>query len=134
MEDSAEDRMRALLGRYCDAWRGGDWQSMLDCYHDEFTLNYFGSNALSGRHAGKIRAVAILREFTRRTRRVLVSVQAIMAGPVLGALSVREKLAGGASSREVTRIMVYSAQEGRLKECWVYDEDQAFIDHIVGSI
>jgi uncharacterized protein len=129
---AAEDRMRSLLDRYSMAWQNGNWQAMLDCYHDDFTLNYFGSNALSGRHPGKGRAVSILREFTRRTRRELVSVLAVMPGPILGALAVREKLIDGDASREIDRILVYSAHEGRLRECWVYDQDQIMIDHIVG--
>ena len=41
------------VSRYAAAWLAGDRQVMLGCYHEDFTLHYFGRNPLAGVHRGK---------------------------------------------------------------------------------
>ena len=69
MTTTRESEIRAVIERYAVAWRDADLPNVLDCYHDDIVLHWFGANALSGDHAGKGAAVAALGEFTRRTRR-----------------------------------------------------------------
>jgi hypothetical protein len=129
-----EAEVRAAIERYAAAWLRGDLAAIVDCYHDDFTLHYFGSNALSGRHEGKPAALATLADFSRRTNRTLRAVVATMAGPERGSVVAREALGLGDGAVEVERVLVYAVRDGRLGECWVYDQDQALIDRLVGDV
>ena len=90
-------------------------------------LHYFGSNPLSGVHRGKARALQVLAEFSRRTRRRLLAIVATMAGPERGAIVARESF----GTVEIERVLVYSVVDGKLHECWVYDEDPMLVDRLV---
>jgi ketosteroid isomerase-like protein len=105
---------RRAVSRYATAWLAGDRQVMLASYHDDFTLHYFGRNPLAGMHRGKSAALAILAEVTRRTKRRLLGIVDIMAGPERGALLVREIFNRDGRSAEVERLLVYSVRDGLL--------------------
>src|SRR6185295_810569 len=113
---AAIERTRLAVGRYASAWLAGDRAALAACYHDDFTLHYFGRNPLAGDHAGKAAALGILAEVTRRTNRKLLATVDVMAGSERGALLVRE------------RFEAYTVRDGLLSECWVYDQDQALVD------
>ena len=129
-----EAEIRSAIDRYAAAWLRGDLAALVGCYHDDFTLNYFGSNALSGRHVGKPAALATLADFSRRTNRTLRAVVATMAGPERGSVVAREVLGVGDAAVEVERVLVYTVRDGRLAECWVYDQDQALVDRLIGDV
>jgi uncharacterized protein len=124
----AADSIGHAVSRYAAAWQAGDRATMLASYHDDFTLHYFGHNPLAGVHRGKPAALAILAEVTRRTNRKLSGIVDIMAGPERGALLVREIFQRDGNTAEVERLLVYSVRNGLLRECWVYDQDQALVD------
>jgi ketosteroid isomerase-like protein len=105
---------RRAVSRCATAWLAGDRQVMLASYHDDFTLHYFGRNPLAGVHRGKSAALAILAEVTRRTKRRLLGIVDIMAGPERGALLVREIFNRDGRSAEVERLLVYSVRDGLL--------------------
>lgn len=123
---------RDALEIYAAAWLSGDLRQIASCYHDDFTLHYFGANALSGDHVGKARSLEILAEFSRRTRRRLLTVRPVIAGGEHGALIAREALMKDDAAIEVERVLVYRVVDGLLAECWVYDRDQRLIDSIIG--
>lgn len=129
-----EDQVREAVERYAAAWASGDLAATVACYHDDFTLHYFGRNALSGEHRGKPAALTALGEFSRRSRRRLVSIVTTLAGPERGAVIAREQLLREDQPVEVERVLVYAIQDGLLRECWVFDRDQALIDAIVGPV
>jgi ketosteroid isomerase-like protein len=128
MTTTRESEIRTAIERYAAAWGDGDLATLIDCYHDDLTLHWFGAHALSGDHAGKGAALAALGEFTRRTGRGLPKIVATMAGPDRGAIVAREVLGG----TEVERVLVFTVRDGRLFECWVYDQDPAVVDRAVG--
>jgi len=101
---------------------------MLATYSDDFTLHWFGANPLAGVKRGKAAAVEALMEFTRRTSRRLVAVDDVMAGATRAVILARESITAGDETREVERVLVYRIADGLLAECWVHDQDQAFID------
>ncbi|WP_063800343.1 nuclear transport factor 2 family protein [Bradyrhizobium lablabi] len=121
-------RNRLALGRYASAWLAGDRAALAACYHDDFTLHYFGRNPLAGDHSGKAAALAILAEVTRRTNRRLLAIVDLMAGPERAALLVRERFERDGRTAEVERLLVYAVRDGLLCECWVYDQEQAMVD------
>ena len=129
----AEAEIRDILNGYMQAWTGGDLATLMACYHDDFVLHYFGANALTGTHVGKAAALGVLGEFSRRTARQLLGTPAVLAGADRGVILAREKLGVDAAVVEVDRVLVYTVADGRLRECWVYDADQAMIDRLIGS-
>jgi ketosteroid isomerase-like protein len=126
--EAAIEHTRQAIGRYATAWLAGDRPALAACYHDDFTLHYFGHNRLAGDHKGKAAALSILAEVTRLTNRQLLAIVDVMAGPERGALLVRERFERDGKSAEVERLLVYAVHDGLLRECWVYDQDQALVD------
>jgi ketosteroid isomerase-like protein len=125
---AAIERTRQAVTRYATAWLAGDRSTLAACYHQDFTLHYFGSNPLAGDHSGKMAALAILAEVTRRTNRKLLGIVDIMAGPERGALLVRERFERDGKAAAFERLLVYAVRDGLLGECWVWDQDQAADD------
>lgn len=128
----AQTDVVSAIERYALAWEAGDIPAIIGCYHDDFTLHYFGANALSGEHVGKQAALITLAAFGIRTGRKLVRVVSTMAGETHGAVLAREQLGTGSETVEVDRLLVYTVCDGLLFECWIYDQDQALIDRLVG--
>lgn len=128
---SNEAEIRSAVERYAAAWKSGDMAAIVACYHDDFTLHYFGRNALSGDHVGRAASLNTLAEFSKRTKRRLVSIVSTLAGPEHGAVIAREAV--GPNAVEIERVLVYAVKDGLLHECWVYDTDQRLIDQLIGS-
>lgn len=127
------DEVRRVVERYAAAWSAGDMAAIADSYHADFVLHYFGGHRLAGVHVGKTAAMATLADFSMATRRRLIAVSAVMAGPERGAILAREALRKGEETVEVDRLLLYAVRDGRLAECWVYDADQTLIDACVGG-
>jgi hypothetical protein len=125
---AAIERTRQAVGHYARAWLAGDRAALAACYHEDFTLHYFGRNPLAGDHRGKIASLAVLAEVTRRTNRKLLGIIDMMAGPTRGALLVRERFERDGKAAQLERLLVYTVRDGLLGECWVYDHDQALVD------
>ncbi|HEV2561403.1 MAG TPA: nuclear transport factor 2 family protein [Rhizomicrobium sp.] len=121
----------AAITRYVVAWARGDLPGIVACYHDDFTLHYFGNNPLSGTHAGKVVAMGVLREVSLKTNRKLVEIVDVMAGSNRAAVLVREAFSRDGRTAEVERLLVYSIKNSLLHECWVYDADQALVDEFL---
>ena len=125
---AAIERTRQAVTQYARAWLAGDRVALAACYHEDFTLHYSGRNPLAGDHRGKMPALTILAEVTRRTNRKLLGIVDIMAGPERGALLVRERFERDGKAAEFERLLVYAVRDGLLWECWVWDQDQAAAD------
>ncbi len=124
MADRAETQR--VLRDYADAWLAGDLERVLGAYHDEIVLHYMGESPLAGTHVGKDAVFPVLGQASHRASRKLIGVEDVLAGETLGALLVTEDL--GEPPRRVRRVLLYRVEDGRLRECWLYDEDQRFID------
>jgi ketosteroid isomerase-like protein len=119
---------RAVAERYAKAWLAGDLTALRACYHPDFTLHYFGDHSLSGDHVGLAAALATLAEVSRRTRRKLVRIVDVTAGPERAVVIAREAFERDGVVTELDRVLVYRIQDDLLAECWVYDGDQALVD------
>lgn len=136
MTDNPEvSRLASLAAaqRYVDAWVAGDFPAMMAAYHDDFVLHWFGANPMAGVKRGKAAAIEALMAFTRLTSRKLVAVDSVMADARRAVIIVRESLTAGGETREVERVLVYRVEGDQLAECWVYDEDQQFIDRALSA-
>lgn len=125
---------RTTVARYAQAWSGGDLDGVLASYAPDVAFHYAGRSGLAGDHVGLDAALAAMAAATVRTDRELVAVDDVLGGDALAALVVRERLGGrdGTERREVRRVLLYRTENDRLRECWLFDEDQRFVDELWG--
>lgn len=124
MGDRAETE--AVLRSYAEAWLAADLERVLGAYHEDFVLHYMGESPLAGTHEGRDAALQILGLASFRTSRRLIAVEDVLAGDEFGAIVATEDL--GEPPRRVRRVLLYRVIDGMLGECWLFDEDQRFID------
>ncbi|MFM8992918.1 MAG: nuclear transport factor 2 family protein [Actinomycetota bacterium] len=94
-----------------DAWLASDLEKVLASYHDDIELHYMGESPLAGTHRGRDAAFAALGQASVRTSRKLIAVEEL-----------------GEPPRRVRRVLLYRVQDEKLRECWLFDENQRFID------
>jgi ketosteroid isomerase-like protein len=116
----------SVLRGYAEAWMAADLEQVLGSYHEDFVLHYMGESPLAGTHEGRDAALAILGQASFRTSRKLIEVEDVLVGDDFGALIAIEDL--GDPPRRVRRLLLYRVIDGKLGECWLFDEDQRFID------
>jgi len=126
-EASASD-VYEVVKRYADAWAAHDLKTMVDCYHDDVVFHYFGRSPLAGDHRGKAVCLAVLKQVREKTNRKLVAVLDVLAGEKYGLIVAVEQFERGGASVNIQRLLRYAVREGKLSECWVYDEDQRLVD------
>ncbi len=102
------DAIEAVVRRYAEAWKNNDLNAIVDSYHDEVVFHYFGGSPLAGTHRGKPARLALLIQVWERDR--------------------SELIAGKDVSDFGDRVLLYRVRDGKLSECWVYDEDQRAVD------
>ena len=127
-DDARTAANRAAAARYAAAWTAGDLAVLRACYHPDFTLHYFGDHPLSGDHVGLAAALTTLAEVSRRTRRKLVKIIDVAAGPERAVIIAREAFERDGVVTELDRVLVYRIEGDLLAECWVHDGDQALVD------
>jgi hypothetical protein len=125
---SRRDDNEAAIRRYCEAWRNGDLATIVDCYHDDLVLHYFGRSPLAGEHRGKPAALAVLARVQQLTNRRLVEIHDVLASDEHAVILARERFERDGREMELDRVLVYHVRDGKLVEGWIYDEDQRAID------
>lgn len=133
MSDTRTEANRAAVQRYATAWAAGDLAAIFACYHDDFTLHYGGANPFTGDHVGKAAAMQTLAEVSRRTGRKLLEVIDVTAGPERAVVIARESFTRGAMTATLDRVLVYTVHEGLLRECWLFESDQATVDRFLAD-
>jgi uncharacterized protein len=119
--------------RYADAWTAGDLRAIVDCYHEEVVFHYFGQSPLAGIHRGKSACLEVLKKVRERTNRKLVSIKDVLSGQHYGVVIAVEAFEQNGTAVEVERILRYTVRDGKLAECWIYDEDQQLIDRYLSN-
>lgn len=125
---ASRDETARVLKAYSEAWLASDLDKVLASYHDDIELHYMGDSPLAGSHRGRDVAFAALGQASVRTSRKLIAVEDVLVGESLGALIAVEDL--GDPPRRVRRILLYRVQDEKLRECWLFDEDQRFVDQL----
>jgi ketosteroid isomerase-like protein len=115
-----------VLREYAAAWLASDLEKVLASYHDDIELHYMGQSPLAGTHRGRDAAFTVLGQASMRTNRKLIDVEDVLVGESLGALIAVEEL--GDPAQRVRRVLLYRVQDEKLRECWLFDENQRFID------
>jgi hypothetical protein len=119
------------LRAYADAWLAADVENVLGAYHDDIVLHYMGESPLAGTHSGKEAVFTILGQASYRASRKLIDVEDVLVGDEFGALVAVEDL--GDPPKRVRRVLLYRVEDSKLRECWLFDEDQRFIDKLWSS-
>jgi len=122
------DETQRVLRSYADAWLASDLEQVLAAYHDDIELHYMGKSPLAGSHRGRDAAFTVLGQASVLSHRKLIAVEDVLVGESLGALIVVEDL--GEPPRRARRVLLYRVQDEKLRECWLFDEDQRFIDEM----
>ena len=122
------DETQRVLRSYADAWLASDLEKVLASYHDDIELHYMGKSPLAGTHRGRDAAFTALGQASVRTQRKLIAVEDVLVGDALGALIAVEDL--GDPPQRVRRILLYRVQDEKLRECWLFDENQRFVDYL----
>jgi hypothetical protein len=122
------DANEAAIRRYCEAWRNGDLAAILDCYHDDLVLHYFGRSPLAGDHRGKAAALAVLARVQQLTNRRLLEIHDVLASDDHAVILARERFEQDGRQLEVRRVLLFHIRDGRLAEGWIYDDDQRAVD------
>jgi ketosteroid isomerase-like protein len=125
---SSPDEIASTLHAYAAAWLAADLDKILASYHDDIVLHYMGDSPLAGSHVGRAAAFDVLGLATLRSSRRLIEIEDVLVGRHLGALLAIEEL--GDLPRRMRRVLVYRVEEHKLRECWLYDEDQRFVDQL----
>ena len=123
---STSDETARVLRAYAKAWLASDLEKVLASYHQDIELHYMGESPLAGTHRGRDAAFAALAQATTRTNRKLIDVEDVLVGESMGALIAVEDL--GEPATRVRRVLLYRVQDEKLRECWLFDEDQRLID------
>ena len=123
---TSKDETSRVLSAYAKAWLASDLEKVLASYHEDIELHYMGESPLAGTHRGRDAAFTVLVQASMRTTRKLIDVEDVIVGESLGALIAIEDL--GDPARRVKRVLLYRVQDEKLRECWLFDEDQRFID------
>ena len=120
----------AAIRRYCEAWKAGDLPALIDCYHDDIVLHYFGRSPLAGDHRGKAAALAVLAKVQQLTNRRLVEIHDALASDDHAIILARERFERDGRTLEANRVLLYHVRDGKLAESWIYDEDQRAVDEM----
>jgi len=125
---SQQKANEAVVRRYANAWEKNDVATIVDCYHDEVVFHYFGRSPLAGTHMGKPAALAVLKKIKQLTNRQLIEIVDVLASDKHAMILARERFERGGRTLELKRVLIYHIRDGKLAECWVYDEDQRAVD------
>ena len=126
------ETLQDFIETYAEQWRTGQSARNLARYHEDFVLHYAGSHRLSGIYRGKAVALAAMRSFGEATGRKLVEIVETMAGRTHAGIVAREQFHAAPGAPILRRVAVYRVVDGWLHECWVYDDDQAMVDRLIG--
>ncbi|MBB6093558.1 hypothetical protein HNQ60_002439 [Povalibacter uvarum] len=128
MTSNPDNDIYSVVQRYADAWAANDLQGIVASYHDDVVFHYFGRSPLAGIHRGKTACLAVLKQVREKTNRRLVSIRDVLAGNHFGLVIAVERFERNGSSVEIERLLKYRVRDGKLAECWIYDEDQRLVD------
>lgn len=121
------------LRRYADAWEASDFATIAEFYRDDVVFHYFGRSPLAGSHRGKKACLQALKAIHRKTARRLLAIRDVLAGSQYGVIIAVEHFEREGATLETERLLRYRLSEGRIAECWVYDEDQRAIDRYLAD-
>ncbi|MEJ8849834.1 nuclear transport factor 2 family protein [Variovorax rhizosphaerae] len=131
MVSPEDNTLGAVVRRYAAAWAANGMRAVVDCYHDDIVFHYFGRGPLAGVHRGKAACLAVLKQVREKTQRRLVEIRDVLVGETFGVVIAVEQFERDGATHVLERLLRYTVRDGRLAECWIYDEDQGLVDRLL---
>ncbi len=119
---------KSVIEAYAKAWLAGNAAEIIAFYHDDFTLHYFGRSPMAGDHVGKAASVVALAKVQQMVNRKLLAIEDVMGGSEYVSMISKEQWQRDGKTMEVRRLLLFKTKDGKLSECWLYDEDQRAVD------
>jgi hypothetical protein len=66
-----------------------------------------------------------------RTNRRLIEIRDVLAGERFGLIVAVERFERDGASVDAERLLRYRVRDGKLAECWIYDQDQRRVDQFL---
>jgi ketosteroid isomerase-like protein len=133
MPEAADETPLAVAQAYAAAWANGDAATLIALYHDDIVLHYSGEGPLAGDHIGKPAALAVLGRIQQAVRRETPEIHDVLASDTHAAILAKERWHDGDAVRELHRVLLYHVLDGKLAECWIYDDDQRLVDAVLSK-
>ncbi len=121
---------KAVVEAYAKAWLGGNAAEIIAFYHDDFTLHYFGQSQMAGDHVGKAASVVALAKVQQMVNRKLLAIEDVMGGKEYVSMISKEQWQRDGKTLQLRRLLLFKTKDGKLHECWLYDEDQRVVDEL----
>ena len=126
------DESRALMRRYIDAAREGDWDTASGFFAEDIVLRIPGRSGLAGERRGREAALAYIEAALARAHEGEVEVELIdmLASDERVALIVRERFRRPGGDVDILRSNVYRIAGGQISEIWIFEGDQYAVDEL----
>ena len=125
-------QVQAVMDRYVDAVRAGDWETAFGFFADDIVLRVPGRSSLAGERRGRQAARAYIDAALAKAHGQEVEVELIdrLTSEQRVALIVRERFARPDRDVEIRRANVYRIAGGRIVEIWIFEADQYAVDEL----
>jgi ketosteroid isomerase-like protein len=123
---------RAVMRRYIDAAREGDWDTASGFFAEDIVLRIPGRSSLAGERRGREAALAYIEAALARAHEGEVEVELVdmLASEERVALIVRERFRRPEGDVEILRSNVYRIAGGQISEIWIFEGDQYAVDEL----
>jgi len=125
-------QVQAVMDRYVDAVRAGDWETAFGFFADDIVLRVPGRSSLAGQRRGRDAARAYIDAALAKAHGREVEVELIdrLTSEERVALIVRERFTRADRDVEIRRANVYRIAGGRIVEIWIFEADQYAVDEL----
>lgn len=123
-----------IVRRYFDAVARGDLQAVGDAFAADIEWHQPGKGSLSGLHRGKEAVFALLGKFMERSGGTfrIDEIGPLMAQGDLVATSIHFRAEKAGASISMSGVDMLRIADGRIREVWLFSEDQAAEDAFWG--
>lgn len=123
-----------IVRRYFDAVARGDLEAVGDAFSSDIEWHQPGSGALSGLHRGKEAVFALLGQFMERSAGTfrIDAIGPLMAQGDLVATSLHFRAEKPGASISMSGVDILRIADERIREVWLFSEDQAAEDAFWG--
>jgi ketosteroid isomerase-like protein len=126
---------QAVMRRYIDAVRAGDWTTASGFFADDIVLRIPGRSPLAGERRGRDAALAYIDAALARAHQSEVELELIdmLVSEERVALIVRERFRRPDGDVEIRRANVYRIAGDQIVEVWIFEGDQYAVDELLAD-
>jgi len=123
-----------VVDSYAAAWGRGDRSAAFTHYADDVVMTLPGRSSLAGIHRGREAVIAAIEALVARTDGlpVTVDVQDRLVSARRVGLVLREAVSRGEELLELSRVNLYTVEDGRITSIDIFEADQYDVDAFFG--